>query len=203
MIWTAINTHGAWCRGEKIETQCEGKELLTELYRHFVGNYPKFFKMDGLSRTGFVASEILIQSAGEERFCPRDDRAVVLFNRASSLEADRRFQATISSPDDYYPSPSVFVYTLPNIVTGEIAIRNKYFGETSFCVLDEFDAHSLARNIACAFCDETTLSVLTGWVDCTDEAHFECIMMLVDKQEAENQTMLANKISEIYNVIST
>ena len=43
-----------------------------------------------------------------------------------------RFQETIQHADSYYPSPALFVYTLPNIVTGEIAIRNKYYGETSF-----------------------------------------------------------------------
>lgn len=202
MIWTAVNEHSAWCCGEKLSTQNEGRELLTELYRRFVGNYPKFFKMDGLSRIGFVLSEMLIQKAGEERFTPRDDRAVVLFNRASSLEADRRFQATISCKDDYYPSPSVFVYTLPNIVTGEIAIRNKYFGETSFYVLDKMEATTLARNIVCAFSDEATQSVLSGWVDCEDEAHFEGFLLLVSKQEVANQTELAQQIIDIYNVLS-
>ena len=77
-----------------------------------------------------MASELLLQAEGAERFVPREDRAVVFFNRSASLQADTAYQATIQDPDNFYPSPAAFVYTLPNIVTGEIAIRNKYFGET-------------------------------------------------------------------------
>ena len=40
-----------------------GADLLVEIYRQKVGNYPKFFKMDPLARLGFVATELLL---GEE-----------------------------------------------------------------------------------------------------------------------------------------
>lgn len=201
MIWTAVNTHRLLCCGEEIETQATGKALLTEAYRHHIGDYPKFFKMDGLCQTGFILSELLLQMEGAERFVPREDRAVILFNRTSSLEADRRFQQTIDDPSDYYPSPSVFVYTLPNIVTGEISIRNKYFGETSFYVLRGFDAAVLARNIVCAFHDGATMSVLSGWVDCTNENLFAGIMFLIDRENATDENALATQIDTIYNNI--
>ena len=124
-----------------------GGALLTELHRTCVGDYPKFFKMDTLCKLGFVASELLLQAEGAPRFEPREDRAVVFFNRSASLQADTAYQATIQDPENFFPSPAAFVYTLPNIVTGEIAIRNKYYGETSFLVLEEYDESNFEAHI--------------------------------------------------------
>ena len=154
--------------------------LLTELYRTYVGDYPKFFKMDTLCKLGFVASELLLQAEGASRFEPREDRAVVFFNRSASLQADTAYQTTIQDPENFFPSPAAFVYTLPNIVTGEIAIRNKYFGETSVLVLEDYDETIVARELQNAFCDPMTKSILGGWLDCTDENHFEAHIFLID-----------------------
>ena len=158
-----------------------GAAMLTELYRAHVGDYPKFFKMDTLSKLGFVASELLLQFEGAERFVPREDRAVVFFNRSASLQADTAYQDTIQDPDNFYPSPAAFVYTLPNIVTGEIAIRNKYYGETSFIVLPENDPQIMARELQNAFHGPMTTSVLGGWLDCSDENHFEAELYIIYK----------------------
>ena len=167
--------------GKVLNHNENGAAMLTELYRNYVGDYPKFFKMDTLSKLGFVASELLLQAEGAERFVPREDRAVVFFNRSASLQADTAYQATIQDPENFFPSPAAFVYTLPNIVTGEIAIRNKYFGETSFIVLPENDPQIMARELQNAFLDPMTTSVLSGWLDCTDENHFEAQLYLIFK----------------------
>ena len=164
----------------------QGNALLTELYRTHVGDYPKFFKMDTLSKLGFVASEMLLKDEGQERFVSREDRAVVLFNKTASLQADTNYQATIQDPENFFPSPAAFVYTLPNIVTGEIAIRNKYYGETSFIVMESCDAHIMARQLMNAFQDLMTQSILGGWLDCNDENHFEARLFLVEKQQFNN-----------------
>ncbi len=163
-----------------------GSALLTELYRSYVGDYPKFFKMDTLSKLGFVASEMLLKNEGQKRFVPREDRAVVLFNKMASLQADTNYQATIQDPENFFPSPAAFVYTLPNIVTGEIAIRNKYFGETSFIVMESCESHIMARQLMNAFQDPMTQSILGGWLDCSDENHFEARLFLVEKQQFNN-----------------
>ena len=172
----------------------QGNALLTELYRAHVGDYPKFFKMDTLSKLGFVASEMLLKDEGEERFVPREDRAVVLFNRTASLLADTNYQATIQDPENFFPSPAAFVYTLPNIVTGEIAIRNKYYGETSFIVVESCDAQIMARQLMNVFQDPMTQSILGGWLDCTDENHFEARLFLVEKQQFNNIESLETEL---------
>ena len=167
--------------GKVLSHNENGAALLTEFYRTYIGDYPKFFKMDTLSKLGFVASELLLQAEGEQRFEPREDRAVVFFNRSASLQADTAYQATIQDPDNFYPSPAAFVYTLPNIVTGEIAIRNKYYGETSFIVLEKCDDGLMARELQNAFQDPMTKSILGGWLDCTDENHFEAKLFIIFK----------------------
>jgi 3-oxoacyl-[acyl-carrier-protein] synthase-1 len=169
--------------GKTLDHTEQGGALLTELYRTYVGDYPKFFKMDTLSKLGLVASELLLQAEGESRFEAREDRAVVFFNRSASLQADTAYQATIQDPENFFPSPAAFVYTLPNIVTGEIAIRNKYYGETSFIVLPENDPEIMAQQLQLAFLDTMTQSILGGWLDCTDENHFEARLFLIDKQQ--------------------
>ena len=165
---------------------------ITEFYRSLQVDYPKFFKMDGLSKLGFLASELIFKDA-ENRFEPREDIAVICFNRSSSLDIDTQYQATISDNDNFFPSPSLFVYTLPNIVTGEIAIRNKFFGETSFYVCKEFDAKQIVRTVQNAFQDKTTTAVLFAWIE-----HFEVLMVLVESEKddvefSENQLFFLKK----------
>lgn len=167
--------------GKTLAHNEKGAALLTELYRNHIGDYPKFFKMDTLCKLGFVASELLLQAEGEPRFMPREDRAVILFNKNASLQADTAYQKTIQDPENFFPSPAAFVYTLPNIVTGEIAIRNKYYGETSFIVLPEHDPQIMAQQLQHAFLDPMTTSVLSGWLDCTDENHFEAELFITEQ----------------------
>jgi len=166
---------------EKILTfESSGKDLPVEIYRKMIGDWPKFFKMDPLSRVGFVASELLLSSENPHR---RDceDRAILLYNRSGSLADDRIYESTIRSRDEFYPSPAVFVYTLPNIVTGEIAIRNKYYGETSFCVLDGFDPGTMLRGLEAAFQDPRTLSAIFGWVEVESEEKYNVCLFLVHR----------------------
>ena len=166
--------------GKALSHKEKGSALLTELYRAHIGDYPKFFKMDTLCKLGFVASELLLQAEGAPRFEPREDRAVIFFNRNASLQADTAYQATIQDPENFFPSPAAFVYTLPNIVTGEIAIRNKYFGETLFIVMEEQNEEIMTRELQNAFQDPMTKSILGGWLDCEDESHFEAHIFLID-----------------------
>lgn len=165
-----------------LDDKNESHGLLTDIYKQKIGDYPKFYKMDGLCRLGFVASELLLQAEGKARFEESDDRAVVLFNRSSSISSDKKYLESIQDKDNYFPSPSVFVYTLPNIVTGEIAIRNHYHGETSFYILSSKDEAQMREVLETVFMDSDTKSVLTGWIDYEDENHFEAQLMLVDPE---------------------
>lgn len=148
----------------------EHHSLLTSLYKQMIGNYPKFYKMDGLSRLGFVASEILLNAEKGET---EEERAIIFFNHSSSIASDRNYKESIKDKDNYFPSPSIFVYTLPNIVTGEIAIRNHFQGETSFFILPDKDKKMMEEILQASCRDAQSMSFLTGWIDYEDERHFE------------------------------
>ena len=177
-----IDRHGATVDGVDITTDIiiadrphnaeetpQRGDLLTAIYRQKLHDYPRFYKMDGLCRLGFVASELLLRAEDAERFRDRDDRAVVLFNEYSSTDTDRRYRATIANDDGYFPRPSLFIYTLPNIVTGEIAIRNRYHGETQLYVLPRRDADTERMLLDATFADAVTRSAVAGWADYKNE----------------------------------
>ena len=168
--------------GKRVAEAVAGESFLTHVYRQRQMDYPKFFKMDVLCKVGFIASEILLETEDAERFVPRADRAVILFNRNSSLNADRTFQRTIADPEEFYPSPSVFVYTLPNIVTGEIAIRNKYHGESNFILLPEKSEEAMNQAVERAFMDGETSSLLTGWVEAVSETEYEADLLIYNEE---------------------
>ena len=166
--------------GNRLDVKSHGKEMLTEVYKTKIGNYPKFYKMDMLSRLAFVASELLI-GCDEENDDHNNDRAVVLFNHSSSIIADRQYVKSIEI-DDFFPSPAAFVYTLPNITTGEIALRNGYHGETSFYILAERNEKLMQRVIKSTFIDRDIKSVIGGWIDCPSEDKFECDIRIYVKE---------------------
>jgi len=139
--------------------------------------------MDGLSKLGLIASETLLKDK-ENRFAPCEDIAVICFNRSSSLEIDTQYQGTISDNENYFPSPSLFVYTLPNIVTGEMAIRNKFLGETSFYISKNFDAGRMIEIAENAFFDKSTRQVLLAWIESFEGKH-EVLMALVTNEECD------------------
>jgi 3-oxoacyl-[acyl-carrier-protein] synthase-1 len=156
---------------------------ITELYRSLQLDYPKFFKMDGLSKLGILASEMIFKD-DENRFVPREDIAVLCFNRSSSLDTDTQYQATICDNENYFPSPSLFVYTLPNIAAGEISIRNKFLGETFFYICKQFDARQIVETVRNTFCDRATTAVLAAWIEYFGEKR-EVLMMLAENGEGD------------------
>ncbi len=173
-----VTPQGVEVDGEKLQVERIGeqKELITSIYKQYIGNYPKFYKMDHLSRLGFVTSELLLRKE------PHEEGAIILFNHSSSIDSDRKYLESIEDKDNYYPSPSVFVYTLPNIVTGEIAIRHGFHGETSFYVLPERNEEQMTAILETAFLDAQTKNVLTGWIDYEDESHYVADLYLVELQ---------------------
>ncbi len=154
---------------------------ITDMYRGLNVDYPKFFKMDNLSKMAFVASELLLKDT-DNRFLLRDDVAIIFFNSSSSLEVDTEYQKTIQSSDDYFPSPSLFVYTLPNICAGEVAIRNKYCGETSFYILEKLDLKQIFDITNNTLTDNDLTFALVGWLENYRDT-FEVKMAIVSKQK--------------------
>ena len=151
---------------------------LTELYRQWVGDYPKFFKMDTLSKLGFLLTEMLVHDE-PDRFTFREDRAVLVFSREGCVANDRHYAESMKD----FPSPALFVYTLPNIVSGEIAIRNKWGGESTAYVLESYDEARIWELVRQAFQDKCTKSALVAWIDCPSDEIWVTNAWLVNKTD--------------------
>ena len=154
------------------------EKTLTDIYKQEIGDYPKFYKMDFLSRLAFVAAETLSNSPlkGGESLPLREGwgGSLILFNHSSSIIADRQFLSTISDKDNCFPSPSLFVYTLPNITAGEIAIRHHLTGETTFYILPDKDETLMQQILQATLRATGTTSAICGWVDAESETNYEC-----------------------------
>jgi 3-oxoacyl-[acyl-carrier-protein] synthase-1 len=197
--YTYINHLFASVNGKKLPVAeaLEKGKFLTALYRKLNVDYPKFFKMDTLSKLGFLASELIFKN-DKQRFIPREDGVIICFNRSSSMETDVLFQSSLA-PGNFFPSPSVFVYTLPNIVMGEIAIRNKFLGETSFYISEKFNPEQIYNTVNIAFQNNKTNFVLASWVE-SFETTCEVLMLLAEKKTEEGAIPFSIKhIAELYN----
>ena len=182
--------------GKQIASTSEAdiSEAFKELYKKIDLSYRKFFKMDALSKAAMLTSEILFREAGLD---PEDNNiAVVLSNKASSLDTDRKHQESIDDAANFYPSPAVFVYTLPNICIGEISIKHRLFSENSFFIFDTFNAEHLFEYANVLINSKKAHKVLCGWVD-VDGENYEAFMYLV--QPEQNEIIhTTNKINRLY-----
>ena len=170
------STNGVKVDGHNMTLVERGRDMLTEIYRQRHTAYPKFYKMDILSRLGFIVAELLMdglpEAAGADAAGTlRDDCAIVVCGHSGSIASDRLFQDTIV-PDRFFPSPAVFVYTLPNIVTGEIAIRHHIVAETACYLLPQRD-DDMVRLLARTACETKTVkTVMALWLEAPSDNCF-------------------------------
>lgn len=138
-------------------------------YQKLQISYPKFHKMDGLSKLGILASEIISRKHSFSK-----ETALIFSNAASSLETDEEFQNSMQG----FPSPAIFVYTLPNIVLGELSIKHGLQGENSFFVSPQFDAALLVDYSTNLINTKMAPQVLCGWIDLQSEEYdvFLCLI---------------------------
>lgn len=147
-------------------------DFAKEAYKTLELNYPKFHKMDNLSKLAFLASEMILKNDDHSK------TALVFANKSSSLDTDFKYQESINSQENYFPSPAVFVYTLPNICVGEISIKHKMQTENAFFVLDEFDEEFLNSYAAKILQLGKAEKVLCGWVELYQESYKAFVYLL-------------------------
>lgn len=140
-------------------------EFFRSVYHHLALDYPKFFKMDRLCKLAFLGTELLVKAAGETLL--EENIALCFFNGQSSLDTDLQHQRLISAKSKV--SPSVFVYTLANIMLGEIAIRHRWYGENLLILAPKFDYDAWMLEAEVLLKAKRASSVLGGWVDLLGE----------------------------------
>jgi hypothetical protein len=154
------------------ETLFEGKsqgDFLKALYEFLAPDYPKFYKMDDLSRLGMLGVELILRNRPDLREKKDDAIALVLQNEMSSLQSDTEHQGQLNRR---IPSPATFVYTLPNIVIGELSIRNKWYGESVFFVGERAQTRNLVNYTKSLILTGKAELGIVGIVESFERKHF-------------------------------
>ncbi|MDM1360564.1 3-oxoacyl-ACP synthase [Myroides marinus] len=126
-------------------------------------DYPKFFKMDALSKLAFIGSECLLMDEEFEK--PSSDIALLFSNASSSLDTDLKHSESIVEKESFYPSPAVFVYTLANICLAEVSIKHKLQSENTFFVSPRFDIDLMYAQASYILETNRAKQVLCAWVE--------------------------------------
>jgi len=167
----------------EVTIEADTNANITDIYKQKVGDYPKFYKMDSLCQLGFLGVELAKRQL-KERGCgtelDSEKTAIIFANTMASIKNDTDYQSTIADKANYYPSPALFVYTLPNIITGELAIRHRIYGETACYVLS--GETEMDRIVQMTLSDTDANNAIIGWVECTHPKDYYAHIQIVSKK---------------------
>lgn len=152
-------------------------------YKNFEIEYPKFFKMDNLSKLAFLGSEMVLAKQQE-----KENIALLFANKSASLDTDLKHQESIQDKENFFPSPAIFVYTLANICIGEVSIRHQLKTESAFFCSESYQP-AFMMNYANYLLDKNKATkVLCAWVENINES-YEAVFYLVEKQGKKQHTI--------------
>ena len=136
--WCHIVDNKVFLNGEMVYSNNDAttlREFAKSYFRNIKPGYSKFFKMDEISKLAFLTAETLLSEVQftEEQ---REQTAVIISNSSSTLVTDTKHQESIEDYNKFFPSPAVFVYTLPNILLVNYVFRHKLKGENVFFIVE-------------------------------------------------------------------
>lgn len=171
-----------------------GSNMLTpeSLYTALRYNYPKFFKMDKLCKWTMLAAEHLFSGDGIYDSIAKNRIGVAMATSHGCLDADKRYQNSMA-----IPSPALFVYTLPNIMLGEICIRHGFKGEQLCMVSEHFDAAELYAAVSYMLTQQGMDACLCGWADINEDQHDVCLYWV--KKKGNGADLSPDALQRIYD----
>jgi hypothetical protein len=151
--------------------------FIKALFKKEAISYPKFYKMDNLSKLGFLSAEMLLKDTSFFDRYKKEEIGIIIMNSSSS---------------------SVFVYTLPNILIGEICIRHKIKGENAFYISEHFEPAIVLELVNLLLGKDRAQACLCGWVEILEDK-FESVLFLVEKVKTIKEYNLESE-SPLFNV---
>ena len=179
-------------------TKLPFKEASKEIYQWLGLSYPKFYKMDNLSKAAFLTAESLLRN--QTLTINPQKRGLFIANRYSSLDTDERYHQKTFTKEEILSNPALFVYTLPNIMIGELSIRHQFKGEQCLWVHDSFHAYSITNYINLLFETGEIETCLVGWVDYYQEKETTFISLIekTDDNTGDKQEFTPDQMKIIY-----
>lgn len=163
-------------------------DFLLSVYRFLELQYPRFHKMDNLSKLGWLATEVLLQNSFDKGKYKPEDIGIVLSNANASLDTDIKYYETTRT----MASPALFVYTLPNIVIGEISIRNHFKGENAFFITEDFDAGFIEQYVSNLIKNNILQCCICGWVDVLGN-QYKVTLFLIEQAKSTNSVIFTKE----------
>jgi hypothetical protein len=170
------------------------QEFLLSVYQYLGSAYPRFYKMDNLSRLGWLTTELLLRDSLAPGTYAPEDMGLLFCNRNSSLDTDIRFAETMKT----MASPALFVYTLPNIVMGEICIRHNFKGENDFFIFDTFNPGFITFYLEQLFSSGAIQAGICGWLDLIGEEYRSCLFLVERKSRGQHLLFTEQHLQNIY-----
>jgi hypothetical protein len=182
---------GQLCVDGKILFKQEANEnyiaLTKRIFRSLKNPYPKFHKMDRISKLAYLCGEFVLNEINLDNY-NQENIAVILSNSSSTIETDIKFQESIKA----IPSPALFVYTLPNIMIGELCIRFGIKGENLFFIEPELNTKLLCHQTQMLFDNSESELAIIGWVDFYSVDKYTCLLALVSREELGTELTIDN-----------
>jgi hypothetical protein len=172
-------------------------QFIEKAYEHYQVKYPKFFKMDNLCKLGFLASELILKNADLKNKHVPEKIGVILSNSNSTLDTDYNYVKMLQKG---VASPSIFVYSLPNIVIGEICIRNGIKGENTFFISSQYDIPFQVNYVNRLLETNIIDACICGWVELVGE-EYECYLYLTEKGvKDDNLIHTPDNVKRIFDI---
>ena len=164
----------------KGEEMPDVESFLVHAYKQLHFNYPRFYKMDGLCKLGWLAVALMLQAPAAFNYAP-EEVCLLMMNSSSSLNTDLKYYHSVAT----MASPALFVYTLPNIVLGEICISNGFKGETLFMIEPQLDKNHLHQQVNLLMQSTGHQACIFGWVELLGK-EYEAKLWIVEKNNGRD-----------------
>lgn len=180
------------CTIERAQIVCNGKRVfkawghsfssfMRVAYRALDWSYPRFYKMDPLCQLATLATRYLLQEQDLTHY-KATEIALVMANTRATLHTDQRHLHTMADADHYHPRPAIFVYTLPNILIGELCMQYQIKGPSAFFIQPQPDWDFLLSYSQMLLTDPQLKVCLTGWIE-YDNNNYAATLHLVQPFE--------------------
>lgn len=193
--YCAIKNRVIFKNDEKIydASKVTSEDWLSVAYDELRINYPKFHKMDNLAKLGIIATEIMLGGRVLKDEFNAEEVAVILSNASSSLDTDIKYLASTTQ----IPSPALFVYTLPNIVMGEICIKHGLKGENGFFVFEKFNPQFITGYVNQVL-QQGAQACIAGWVEVLGDQHSVFLYLVENKKQHVSLQHTTEQLEQLY-----
>lgn len=153
--------------------------FLTKAYWEFKIAYPKFHKMDTISKLGIFTSSILFDAIQQTHEPLRT--GIIISSHSGCTYTDVQYIKEIQQdPDSSHPA--LFTYTLPSIVMGEICIKHKIQGENIYMITDCFQKQLLHKLAKIMFAYKEMDQCLIGWIEVHDAHSYKSQLQMIYRE---------------------